>query len=48
MGWKQIRELDRAGVQIGSHSVTHPNLKKASPDQLTNEIDASIKTFRAS
>src|SRR5882672_7570215 len=33
------------GFTVGSHSVTHPNLKKASPDQLTNEIDASIKTL---
>ena len=38
------RELD-AGFLVGSHSVTHPNLKHASPDTLTREIDASIKTL---
>ena len=38
------REL-AAGFLVGSHSVTHPVLKKASADKLTKEIDASIKTL---
>jgi len=38
------RELD-AGFLVGSHSVSHPNLKHASADKLTKEIDASIKTL---
>jgi peptidoglycan/xylan/chitin deacetylase (PgdA/CDA1 family) len=38
------RELD-AGFLVGSHSVTHPNLKHASADQLTREVDASIRTL---
>jgi len=38
------RELD-AGFLVGSHSVTHPDLKKASADKLSKEIDASIKTL---
>jgi peptidoglycan-N-acetylglucosamine deacetylase len=38
------REL-AAGFLVGSHSVTHPDLKKASADKLTKEIDASIKTL---
>jgi peptidoglycan/xylan/chitin deacetylase (PgdA/CDA1 family) len=38
------RELD-AGFLVGSHSVTHPNLKHASADKLTREIDASIRTL---
>jgi peptidoglycan/xylan/chitin deacetylase (PgdA/CDA1 family) len=38
------RELD-AGFLVGSHSVTHPNLKHATADKLTREIDASIKTL---
>jgi peptidoglycan/xylan/chitin deacetylase (PgdA/CDA1 family) len=38
------RELE-AGFTIGSHSVTHPNLKKATADKLTREIDGSIRTL---
>jgi peptidoglycan/xylan/chitin deacetylase (PgdA/CDA1 family) len=38
------RELD-AGFMVGSHSVTHPNLKHASADKLTREIDASIRAL---
>jgi peptidoglycan/xylan/chitin deacetylase (PgdA/CDA1 family) len=33
------------GFLVGSHSVTHPNLKHAAGDQLTREIDASIRTL---
>jgi len=38
------RELD-AGFLVGSHSVTHPNLRHATADKLTREIDASIRTL---
>jgi peptidoglycan/xylan/chitin deacetylase (PgdA/CDA1 family) len=38
------RELD-AGFLVGSHSVTHPNLKHATADKLTREIDASIRAL---
>jgi len=38
------REL-AAGFMVGSHSVTHPNLKHAAGDQLGREIDASIRTL---
>jgi peptidoglycan/xylan/chitin deacetylase (PgdA/CDA1 family) len=38
------RELD-AGFLVGSHSVTHPSLKHATPDKLTREVDASIRAL---
>jgi peptidoglycan/xylan/chitin deacetylase (PgdA/CDA1 family) len=38
------RELD-AGFLVGSHSVTHPNLKHAGSDQLAREVDASIRAL---
>jgi len=38
------RELD-AGFLVGSHSVSHANLKHAAADKLTKEIDASLKTL---
>jgi peptidoglycan/xylan/chitin deacetylase (PgdA/CDA1 family) len=40
------RELD-AGFLVGSHSVSHANLKHASGDKLIKEIDASIKALAA-
>jgi peptidoglycan/xylan/chitin deacetylase (PgdA/CDA1 family) len=38
------RELD-AGFMVGSHSVSHANLKHATADKLAKEIDASIRTL---
>jgi peptidoglycan/xylan/chitin deacetylase (PgdA/CDA1 family) len=38
------RELD-AGFLVGSHSVSHANLKHATADKLTKEVDASIKAL---
>ena len=40
------REL-AGGFLVGSHSVTHANLKHASGDQLAREVDASIRTLAA-
>lgn len=34
-----------AGFEIGSHSVTHPNLKRAKKPKLELEIDNSLKTL---
>jgi peptidoglycan/xylan/chitin deacetylase (PgdA/CDA1 family) len=38
------RELD-AGFMVGSHSVTHPNLRKVSADKLAREINHSVETL---
>jgi peptidoglycan/xylan/chitin deacetylase (PgdA/CDA1 family) len=38
------REL-AGGFMVGSHSVTHPNLKFATGDQITKEIDNSFRTL---
>lgn len=40
------REL-AAGFTVGSHSVTHPNLKHAAAAQLGREIDGSIRALAA-
>jgi peptidoglycan/xylan/chitin deacetylase (PgdA/CDA1 family) len=40
------REL-AGGFLVGSHSVTHVNLKHASGDQLAREVDASIRMLAA-
>ena len=38
MNWEQVRELHRAGMQIGSHSATHPYLPKLSKSALCEEL----------
>jgi peptidoglycan/xylan/chitin deacetylase (PgdA/CDA1 family) len=39
--WAQVRELRKAGVEFGSHTMTHPQLREVSPRQLREEIACS-------
>jgi len=39
--WNEVRELDRAGFTIGSHTMTHPWLPDLSDDELRIELCAS-------
>jgi len=54
--WNQVRELHRAGVTFGSHTVTHPQLRSVaqrdlayevrhSKETLENELDSKIESF---
>jgi peptidoglycan/xylan/chitin deacetylase (PgdA/CDA1 family) len=43
MDWFQIREWLAAGMEIGSHSMTHPNLKKLKAAEAREEVTASKK-----
>jgi peptidoglycan/xylan/chitin deacetylase (PgdA/CDA1 family) len=38
LSWSQVRELDAAGVEIGSHSFSHPWLTRLSDDELEREV----------
>ncbi len=38
LSWEEIRELDRSGFKIGSHTVTHPILTTLSPAHLAAEL----------
>jgi peptidoglycan/xylan/chitin deacetylase (PgdA/CDA1 family) len=38
---KQIREMSAAGIEFGSHTVTHPNLTQCSLEQIRKEFVAS-------
>lgn len=40
-----LERLIKAGFELGSHSVSHKNLKKASATTLQKEIDGSLKTL---
>ena len=39
--WSDIAEMQRLGMTIGSHTVTHPNLPNAWPDEASREISGS-------
>jgi peptidoglycan/xylan/chitin deacetylase (PgdA/CDA1 family) len=41
MTWSQIRELDSAGVEIGSHTLTHPHLIRLGEKGLNEELTTS-------
>jgi len=45
MTWEQVQELKNQGWEIGSHTVTHPNLTTVTDAQLTNELVNSKNTF---
>jgi len=39
--WEQVREMDAAGIEIGSHTLTHPILTNISRDRLRRELNES-------
>jgi peptidoglycan/xylan/chitin deacetylase (PgdA/CDA1 family) len=41
MSWSQIKELDSAGVEIGSHSSSHPHLTRLGEKELEDELTIS-------
>ncbi|MDI6740776.1 MAG: polysaccharide deacetylase family protein [Candidatus Edwardsbacteria bacterium] len=54
LSWKQVRELAAAGVEVGSHSMTHPVLtrkdgrsEKAYRQWLTRELEGSKDTIES-
>ncbi len=45
MTWDEVRELRREGIDFGSHTVTHPQLKSISHDQVCHEVRSSKETI---
>jgi peptidoglycan/xylan/chitin deacetylase (PgdA/CDA1 family) len=43
--WSQVRELHRAGVTFGSHTVNHPRLTQVAPAQRNYEVRQSKLTI---
>jgi peptidoglycan/xylan/chitin deacetylase (PgdA/CDA1 family) len=41
MSWGQVREIVEAGMEVGSHSLSHPNLVSVSDPQLHRELNLS-------
>jgi peptidoglycan/xylan/chitin deacetylase (PgdA/CDA1 family) len=47
MDWAMVRELDRLGMEVGAHSVTHPVLATLGADRQHEEIAGSVRRLRA-
>ena len=43
LDWSQIREMRRAGIQFGAHTLTHPDLTQLPQDRLEAEMVGSKK-----
>ena len=41
MDWDQIREMHRAGIEFGAHTMTHPILTRVSLDEVRAEVGGS-------
>ncbi len=46
LDWTSLRALERDGVTIGPHSMTHPVLSRCSHEQVREEIVGSIHSLR--
>lgn len=45
MTWDNVREMSAAGIEIGSHTVRHPNLAQISADELQAELVDSKRSI---
>lgn len=45
MNWDEVRELNRAGVEFGSHTATHPKLIELGPREIELELRSSRETI---
>ncbi|HEY3967272.1 MAG TPA: polysaccharide deacetylase family protein [Planctomycetaceae bacterium] len=45
MNWNQVREMARAGIEFGSHTVTHPILANLTDDDLRFELVESRRAI---
>ena len=43
--WTEVRELHAQGIQFGSHSVTHADLRSLEPEQIDYELGYSKETI---
>jgi peptidoglycan/xylan/chitin deacetylase (PgdA/CDA1 family) len=47
MTWEEVRRIQANGIQIGSHTVTHPQLRGLSVQRVADEIRHSKQTIEA-
>jgi peptidoglycan/xylan/chitin deacetylase (PgdA/CDA1 family) len=41
MPWNQVAEVARGGIEVGSHTVTHPRMDRLSAAEIDAELDSS-------
>ena len=46
MTWEQVTDLARSGMEIGSHTITHPDLTSLSPSVLESQLLVSKETLQ--
>ena len=46
LSWSHVEALDRAGMGIQSHTMTHPDLDQLSPNELRRELSLSRRALR--
>jgi peptidoglycan/xylan/chitin deacetylase (PgdA/CDA1 family) len=46
LSWKQLRELAREGLTLGSHTRTHPILTQATLEQIREEVQGSLEDLQ--
>lgn len=47
LSWEEAKKMHEAGMEIGSHTVTHPILSRLTPDLQRHEIEYSKKEIEA-
>lgn len=45
LSWSQIREVSKHGVEVGSHTISHPILANLSDENLKRELEKSKETI---
>lgn len=45
MSWEQVRELHRAGFDLGAHTVNHVDMAEATPETVRSELKESKRTL---
>ena len=45
LAWREIQEMSRAGISFGSHTRTHPDLRKLSIEEAEEELASSKKAI---
>lgn len=46
LGWEELRKLERAGVRVGPHTMTHPVLSRCEDGKARDEIFNSVAALR--
>jgi len=41
LSWSAVRELRKQGIELGSHTISHPILREQKPEQVRNELKRS-------